>query len=503
MSGSTGGPRCILLLVDGLRADVAEAQLAAGALPNLAAMVRTGGAQRAITSFPSTTSVAYLPFLAGRTPGSCNIPSIRWLDRRRYGGRWWRERDAVRSYCGYQAGKLDADIDAEVRTIFELVPESLAIFTMISRGLTPARDPAQRARRFWGAVAHFAGSHIPCDAAVAKHLLREIEGPWRFIFAQFPAVDGCTHASGPDSPRTLRALHGVDHAVGLVRDALARRGELDDTLMLLVSDHGASAVHTHFDLADWFRAQGVPTMSHPVIWTRAPRAAVMVAGNGSAMVYAQPDRSRRERWPMDRLRMPDAFGTSGDIVAALVSEPAVAFVAAENGSGGLRIVSAGGTADVVTTSDGEIGYRPALGDPLELGNAWEGSAAEWLARRWDSPYPDAAHQLLDLFRSTRTGDLVVAAREGYDLRRRFEYPEHKAGHGSMVRSHMHTPLWASRPLPGVPMRTVDVFPAMLDWLRVARPSELDGCAVWLPGKAAACDGTPAAPLNAPEAAHRG
>ena len=41
-----------------------------------------GGRTRAITVFPSTTSVAYLPFLTGCTPGHCNIPSIRWLDRR-------------------------------------------------------------------------------------------------------------------------------------------------------------------------------------------------------------------------------------------------------------------------------------------------------------------------------------------------------------------------------------------------------------------------------------
>jgi predicted AlkP superfamily phosphohydrolase/phosphomutase len=58
-------------------------------------MTASGGTTRAITVFPSTTSVAYLPFLTGCTPGRCNIPSIRWLDRRSYGGRWWAEREAV------------------------------------------------------------------------------------------------------------------------------------------------------------------------------------------------------------------------------------------------------------------------------------------------------------------------------------------------------------------------------------------------------------------------
>src|ERR1041384_5541281 len=134
--------RCFLLLIDGLRADVAETELAAGHLPNLARLVGKGGVGRAITAFPSTTSVSYLPFLPGCTPGRCNIPSIRWLDRARYDERWWRSRDAVRSYCGYQAGMLDGDIEADVRTMFELVPESVGIFTMISRGLPPERNPA-------------------------------------------------------------------------------------------------------------------------------------------------------------------------------------------------------------------------------------------------------------------------------------------------------------------------------------------------------------------------
>jgi predicted AlkP superfamily pyrophosphatase or phosphodiesterase len=75
--------RCFLLLVDGLGRDLAEAELAGGALPNIASMVARGGRAWAITAFPSTTSVAYLPLLTGCTPGRCDIPSIRWLDRTR------------------------------------------------------------------------------------------------------------------------------------------------------------------------------------------------------------------------------------------------------------------------------------------------------------------------------------------------------------------------------------------------------------------------------------
>lgn len=476
--------RVVLLLVDGLRADVAEAALQRGDLPALAAMTGAGGIQRGITAFPSTTSVAYLPFLTGCLPGRCNVPSIRWLDRAAYGGRWWRERDAVRSYCGYQAPRLDEDIAPGIRTIFELVPESLGIFTPVAKGLTPARDPARTARKFWGGLAHFAEWHQPADDAVTRHLLAGVKRDWRFIFAQFPAVDGYTHQSTPNGPKVLRALSKVDETVRAMRDRLAARGELDDALILLVSDHGASVVHTHFDLATWFRGQGISTLSHPILWERDPRAAVMVAGNGSAMVYARPGLRRPERWPMARLREPEAFGAGHDVVAALVAEPGVGFVAGEAGPGAIQVESADGAAEISRAGE-RICYSRRSGDPLLLGADRALSATEWAEASWDSDYPDACYQLLDQFRAPRTGDLIVVAKEGTDFRLGYEVPEHKAGHGGLIRSHMQVPVWSSVEAPAAPLRTVDLFPAMLDWLGVPVPADIDGQAVWAPGRAMA------------------
>ena len=477
----TPAPRCLLLLVDGLRPDVAEARLAAGELPHLDAMLRTGGHTRAISVFPSTTSVAYLPFLTGCTPGRCNIPSIRWLDRRTYSGSWWREREALRSYCGYQAPRLDGDIAEDVHTIFELVRDSVGIFTPVARGLTPGGDPSRRERQLWGAVAHYVQWHQPSDDSAARHLLRAVAGPARFVFAQFPAVDGYAHQTDPDAEPVRRALRKVDAVVGQVRERLRERGELETTLLLVVSDHGAATVHTHLDLADWFRAQGVPTLSHPVLWERAPRAAVMVAGNGSAMVYARPGEPRPTRWPVEQLRRPDTFGVGADLVQALLREPAVGLLAAESADGGVWVGDANGDARLRRTSAG-IAYQPMTGDPLGIGGARVGTPRDWLEATWDASFPDATYHLLDQFRADRTGDLVVVAQEGYDFRARYEIPEHKAGHGSLVRSHMQTPVWSSEPLPAEPIRTVDLFPAMLDWLGVAVPAGLDGEAIWRPGE---------------------
>ncbi len=266
-------------------------------------------------------------------------------------------------------------------------------------------------------------------------------------------------------------------------ERLQERGELDETLLVLVSDHGATKMHTHLDLAQWFTAQGVPTLHHPVVWTRNPRAAVMVAGNAFASIYARPGVRRTTRLTMDQLRRPDAFGTDHDMVAALVREPAVGFVAAESGEGNIRIASSGGEA-IITRDGDSIRYTVLSGDPLEMGTSFAGDRDEWLAHTFDSPYPDAAVHLLDQFTSPRGGDLVVSASEGYDLRDRYEIPEHKSGHGSLIRAHMHTPLWSNHPVPRAPMRTADVFPALLDWLDVPVPDGIDGRSVWQPGRAA-------------------
>ena len=470
--------RCFLLLVDGLRPDVADARLAAGDLPHLQAMLAAGGRSIAITGFPSTTSVAYLPFLTGCTPGHCDIPSIRWLDRSAYRGRWWRDRSAVRSYCGYQASLLDHDIRTDVPTIFELVPESIGIFTPVSRGLTRERDPSRLERQIWGSVAHVAMWHQPSDDSVSRHLLRAAQQDWKFVFAQFPAVDGYTHQSGHDSAKVHCALRRVDATVGELRRRLQQRGELSQSLILLVSDHGASPVHTHIDLADWFRARGVPTLAHPVIWQRNPRAAVMVAGNGSAMVYAEPTISRRVRWPVERLRLPETFGAGCDLIGALLDEPGVALLAAES-EGGLWIGSREASA-LLRSVAGRITYEPTTGDPLGLGGFRCGSFRSWLEQSWNDPSPDAAFHLLDQFRSSRSGDLLVIGREGYDFRGRFEFPEHREGHGSLTRAHMQTPVWSSLPMPRVPFRTVDLFPSMLHWLGVPVPANLDGEPVWHP-----------------------
>jgi hypothetical protein len=183
-------------------------------------------------------------------------------------------------------------------------------------------------------------------------------------------------------------------------------------------------------------------------------------------------------------------------VAALLREKAVALVAAESEAGGIWVASSEGAARLRTEGD-LVTYEPGSGDPLLVGRSWTASSREWLEATWDGPFPDAPHNLIDQFRSRRSGDLLVIAREGYDFRARFEVPEHKAGHGSLIRAHMQTPVWSSHPISPAPLRTVDLFPAMLDWLGITPPLEADGELVWSPGTSADFTGARPSRISAP------
>src|SRR5947209_11768363 len=66
--------RAVIVLIDGARVDVLRDLLRRGDLPNLARwVIEPGGLRTGTKVFPSTTGVAYIPFLFGRYPGSVGI----------------------------------------------------------------------------------------------------------------------------------------------------------------------------------------------------------------------------------------------------------------------------------------------------------------------------------------------------------------------------------------------------------------------------------------------
>jgi type I phosphodiesterase/nucleotide pyrophosphatase len=447
--------RVVCILIDGVRHDVLQDLLDRGDLPNLSRwVIEPGGLTAGTTVFPSTTGVAYIPILFGRYPGPVNVPGIRWFDRAGAEGGLLDRWRAARSYCGPQAGWINRDI-APGPSLFELVPESLAICTPITRGLSRGAHLMPVRRAVLGAAAHYVGNYAALDRAVAYAWIAAASRPWRFLFVVFPGPDGLTHLHDPGHPKVLEACRQIDDAFGEFMWRV--RGNGEPPAVFVVADHGASPVGEHQDVALALEAMGVATIRHPLhVWRRRARAAVMVSGNGAAHVYFLDNRA-----------------ATSDLRERIISLPGVALAAYRDGHDGV-IVARAHSRGRVTDLGGQVTYEPLLGDPLGLGSQFRVDDRELLARSLAGDFPDAPRQLLQLLASPRSGDVVLAAERGVDFRGPWELPEHRSGHGSLIADHMRVPIAASVPLPDAAVRTVDLMPTMLEALGVKFPDGLDG-----------------------------
>lgn len=464
----------IVILADGARADVMREEMAAGNLPNISRHLAEGGASLpAVTSFPSTTGPAYLPFLTGCFPGTCNVPGIRWFDKPLYDGSL--SFDRYRSYVGLESFCMAGDMWPHIRTIFEIVPGSLSIFNPIARGAFGPRNVTRISRIWYWYYAHLTDRWAFADAAGLAKLKRLLGKRPPFVFCVLPGIDEYSHLSHPRHERTLERYRWLDTAVGEVVERLVGLGMWEDTALFLVSDHGLSATHTHFCVNTFLEERGLPAFYYPLIFDKKGKlAANMVSGNGMTHIYFR----NRDGWARHTVREELERNAPG-LAHDLIEQDAVDIVAMRNSEGGADVMSRRGEARIrldasalhyeVKGSD-PFGYPPLPEDldPLQS-----------LARTLDTDYPDAPFQIAHLLTAPRSGDMVISARPGYDLRLEYENPEHKGSHGSLHMSHMRVPLMTNAPLEGRPARTADVFPTALNLLGYGLPGHIDGLPIGL------------------------
>jgi hypothetical protein len=444
---------------------------ARGDLPNISRhILERGGTVPATTVFPSTTGVAYLPFLTGCYPGTCNVPGIRWLDRTGYTGRWIRDRRHFRNYCGPQGALLNTDLSPAVKSIFDFEADSVALCTPFTRGLARGRERAQLSRMVWGGLAHYTGAYMLVDRWVGRALPAVAREKPRFAFVVLPGIDGTTHFFDPWHPEVFTAYRQVDELIGRYA---AAGGMAGDHMTVLVSDHGMARIDWHADVALALEGRGIPVLRHPALWRRNPLIAVAVSGNGSAQIYLRPGVPRANRLPLAAIEAGEVPLIPADLVDFLVGIDGVALVAGMDGSD-VIVRSREGRARLSPVDAQHLRYAPETADVLHLSHrAQTLSDRQWLELSLERRFPDAPAQLLQLFRSPRAGELVIAAEPGADLRLEWEIPEHQSGHGSLTNDHMRCLVAADRPLVG-PMRTVDIFPLVLRHLGYVVPEGIDG-----------------------------
>lgn len=458
----SNNPLVLFILMDGARPDVMQELIESGDLPQIKALISDGGTFRAaVTCCPSTTGPAYLPFLTGCYPGTVNIPGIRWLDKAEYA----RRRAGLyrfRSYNGIEAPLLNRDLPAAYATIFELFENSYNIYSPLSRGVLRSRDLTSRAKPFLYLYAHLTDDWMTVDRFALKCLMRALDYDPGFVFAVFPGVDSSSHLNHPRHDNTISAYKFADFAIGEAVNKLRARKRLDRTLIIVTSDHGLTATHSHFDLAQFLQRRKLNTLYYPIVWKRNPQASVMISGNALGHVY----------WLNG---LGESHGEIAAIGSELLQKPEIDMLVFRNGAEQLAIKSERGEARIIH-ADGLYSYIPERGDPFGYGGeVGPDNHRNSLATTFDTEYPDAIVQLARIFASPRCGDLMVISKNGYDLRQAYEWPEHHASHGSLCREHALVPVIYNQTgwNPG-PIRTVDLFPAMLKWAGKPIPENIDG-----------------------------
>jgi hypothetical protein len=459
----------IVLVADGARPDALEGS-ALDALPGLRRMRDEGALHRVPSVFPSVTGPAYTPFLMGRFPGPIGVPGLRWFDRSRTACGW---PDYARSYVGHQMLRFDDDLDPNAPTIFELVPNSLAALSVVTRGLAPERRIGALTPRsaLRATVTHFRGrvdQWLDVDREVADVIVRRMrdERP-DFLFAAFTGVDKASHARGHDDQMVHDAMAIVDDAATRLRDDAERGGWWEDTHLWIVSDHGHSPVHTHEDLAALVRATGRRTVAHPWSARIAPDAAVMVSGNAMAHVYVELDQRERPWWPALAAR-------HEPLAEELLARESVDLLLLAHGPDRCEVRSATRGTALIERCGTCYRYARQSGDPLGVGGDVQGEVDAVLDATIESEYPDGIAQIVTLAGSARAGDLIVSATPGWDFRARYEPIPHRSAHGALHRDHVMVPLLTNRPPAATPRRTTDVFASALDALGVAAPARMDG-----------------------------
>ncbi len=457
----------ILFLMSGIDRKVFDDMLSRGDLPNVARyMLERGGRSEAISTFPSAVGPTTAPFVTGCFPGTCDIPGVRWFDRTVPESRVLTM-NRFRDYAGWGAYAMDHDLSKSVSTIFEYSRQAVNIFGVLNRGCGLVRDPAffrlhsrfHRAQRL---------SDIEtADAAAAHWFASAIRRETDFVLYCFPPTNFLEEGRDARSA-VVDAYRRLDQDVGRAVDLLRERGMEERSVLMLASDHATGVNARSFDLEAFLakRFRVAPLGRRMRDWQEAE---VIALPSGTSMAHI----SLRHDGGWERRPFFEEIEQRG-LVGSLLEEECIDCIAGRSVDGGICVQSRRGRAQILEDADGRITYIVKGSDPFGyegLGRVMD--ANEALRTTSSGSYPDGLVQLAQLFRSRRSGDLVVSAAPDVSLLTS-DTPAATATQGSLAREHLVVPYLSSIPMRAGVVRTADIFARVLDLLGIEARHAIDG-----------------------------
>lgn len=426
----------LLIILDGARFDVFKELYKKGELKFLKTVTSDKGFYKAVSTFPSTTGPAHLPVLTGKSPGECNIPGIRWFDRKIYSSNKFSIKK-YRSYVGFGAYLIDYDIDGKVQTIFSFFKNPSGVFSAINRGIRLSQRLGYFSRAYLTPYARLNGNWEDADLTVRDYVKKGIEKDSDFIHALFPSVDELSHHSHPFADKVIEAYIRFDHIMKDLFNFTARVKPFTEIKFCIVSDHGLTKTHTHLDLDQLIENKiHKKTFYYPKTFRawRNPEIINMISGNGMSHIYIKGKQGWKETLSIDEI-------IDSGIVDILLEREEIDLVILKKNSKSGIVFSIKGKGEIGLNEKGFFYYRKLEGDPLEAGNNLKDNKNGILLKTHKTNYPDSVYAITQLLYSSRTGDIMVSAKPGYDLRAgHLEIPEHLSTHGSLYKEHMLVPV---------------------------------------------------------------
>jgi len=198
-------------------------------------------------------------------------------------------------------------------------------------------------------------------------------------------------------------------------------------------------------------------------------AVIMVSGNAMAHLYIKNVHGWGKRTPYQELRQCNC-----DLIYELIQEDAIYFVASKDDDDQIHVTHKNGEA-IIKEEDSVIYYTHSGEDPFgynKIPNVLTNKTS--LEMSFDSEFPDALVQLIQIFNSKRSGDIILNLKKGFDLRVKFDVLVHHSSHGSLHRQHMQVPLLINHEIKRKYVRTVDIFPSILELTSKKHEGKIDG-----------------------------
>lgn len=493
----------VIFFVDGLDYERMQDFAAAGLLPNITRRFIEGGVavEHAVAALPPITYPNSVSLITGVFPGRHDVTGNRWFDR---------DELLLRDY-GSLLSYTQSNNDFQQPTLFEMLSDrfTVSVRAHTFRGSSASVNFPITAGLNW-LVRDFA--HV--DRKVGESVeqvgrLAAQRSEWPAVYYNyFPGVDETGHVFGPDSKEYQEAIIVADRAIGRIIDWIAEHGPADGCRYVLVTDHSILPVHPErvSDPVDWLeRERGLRIFRGASLLGLQGLREVQLAGFDAVAILGADRRIalhlRDERgWSaspaLEHVReFVSAAAANG---VDLLQLDGVGLVCFRTGPNSVEVHSRNGAAIVerrLIQSQRFYRYRPHTSadsnpaDPLGyltdqvlrdfVQSGWRESR-QWLVATAGVEHPDFVPQIVEMFDSPRTGDVVIFAEGDWSFSDRY-----RGGHGSSVEADMRIPMYFAGP--GLPAggsiacgRLVDLVPTVLDMLGETDriPPDLDGMSLW-------------------------